>query len=48
MEATRVGLDYLQIGANKAALDRHIAEKDKEHTQAMAAFNEGTWIIVPR
>ncbi|KAI0058575.1 P-loop containing nucleoside triphosphate hydrolase protein [Artomyces pyxidatus] len=38
--ATKLGLQYLQVGSNKAALDVLIQERDYECNEALAAFND--------
>lgn len=40
-EATRIGLQWLQVGANKAALEVMCRQQDEEYQQALAEFNEG-------
>ncbi|KAA1477744.1 P-loop containing nucleoside triphosphate hydrolase protein [Dentipellis sp. KUC8613] len=39
-EATRIGLQYLQIGSNKNALDILLQERDIAYNKAMAEFEE--------
>ncbi|KAI0920810.1 hypothetical protein AcW1_005022 [Taiwanofungus camphoratus] len=39
-EATRIGLQWLQVGANKAALEVMCRQQDEEYQQALAEFNE--------
>jgi len=46
-ENTRVALEYVQVGANKAALEALCKEKDDEFQKALAEFNEGE-ITAPR
>lgn len=43
-ENTRIALEYVQVGANKAALDALCKEKDEEFQKALAEFNEGEMI----
>jgi hypothetical protein len=38
---TRVALEFVQVGANKAALDALCKEKDEEFQKALAEFNDG-------
>lgn len=40
-ESTRVALEFVQVGANKAALDALCKEKDEEFQKALAEFDEG-------
>jgi structural maintenance of chromosomes protein 5 len=40
-DTTRIGIKYLQIGANKAALEDLAQEKDAEYTEALAEFGKG-------
>lgn len=40
-EATRVGLEWAQISANKAALENLCKVKDEEYNKALAEFDEG-------
>jgi hypothetical protein len=40
-ENTRVALEYVQVGANKAALDAMCKEKDEEFQKALADLDEG-------
>ena len=40
-ENTRVALEFVQVGANKVALDALCKEKDEEFQKALAAFDEG-------
>jgi structural maintenance of chromosomes protein 5 len=40
-ESTRISLAYIQIGANKAALDEIIKRKDEKYQQALADFDKG-------
>lgn len=41
VEATRVGLEYLQVGANKAALEVLCEKKDEKYNAAFAEFHRG-------
>jgi structural maintenance of chromosomes protein 5 len=43
-ENTRIALEYVQVGANKAALDALCKEKDEQFQKALAEFNEGETI----
>lgn len=40
-ETTRIGLEFLQIGANKAALQELCDRKDTKYENALREFNEG-------
>jgi hypothetical protein len=40
-DATRVGLKFLQVGANKAALEELSKVKDAAYNDALAAFAKG-------
>lgn len=40
-EATRVGLQYLQVGANKAALEALCEQKDAQYNAAYLEFTKG-------
>ena len=40
-EATRIGIRYLQAGANKAALQELCNKKDEKYQTALAEFNKG-------
>lgn len=40
-EATRVVLEWAQVGANKAALDSLCKAEDEEYQKALLEFNEG-------
>lgn len=44
-DATRIGLEYLQVGANVAALKRLCAEKDVKYENAVQAFNKGCFLL---
>lgn len=41
VEATRSGLEFLQVGANKNALETLCQEKDEKYQRALAEFEEG-------
>lgn len=43
-ENTRVALEFVQVGANKAALDAMCKEKDEEFQKALADLEEGNAI----
>jgi hypothetical protein len=40
-DATRVGLMFLQAGANKTALEKLSRVKDAAYNDALSQFNEG-------
>jgi len=40
-ENTRVALEFVQVAANKAALDALCKEKDEEFQKALAALQDG-------
>jgi hypothetical protein len=42
VEATRSGLEFLQVGANKNALEALCQEKDEKYQRALAEFEEGS------
>jgi hypothetical protein len=41
VENTRVGIKYLQVGANKAVLEALSQEQDTEYRDALAEFKRG-------
>lgn len=41
-ETTRIGLEYLQISANRAFLDELCKRKDEKYNQAMEEFAESS------
>jgi hypothetical protein len=41
VEATRSGLEFLQVSANKNALEALCQEKDEKYQRALAEFEEG-------
>jgi hypothetical protein len=43
MEGTRIGLQFLQVGANKLALEELCKKKDEKYNAALAEFNKG-WL----
>ncbi|KAH7926802.1 P-loop containing nucleoside triphosphate hydrolase protein [Leucogyrophana mollusca] len=45
IEATRSGLEFLQVGANKNALETLCREKDEEYQKALAEFEEADAIF---
>ncbi|KAG1833286.1 P-loop containing nucleoside triphosphate hydrolase protein [Suillus subluteus] len=46
VEATRSGLEFLQVGANKNALEALCQEKDDKYQRALAEFEEADQIFV--
>ncbi|KAG1750954.1 hypothetical protein EDD22DRAFT_252965 [Suillus occidentalis] len=46
VEATRCGLEFLQVGANKNALETLCQEKDEKYQRALAEFEEADQIFV--
>ena len=43
---TRVGLRFLQLGANKAAVERMYEKRTEEFDKALAAFTKGQSVNV--
>jgi len=46
MEATCLGLQFLQIGANKLALEELCEKKDEKYNAALAEFNKGVFALL--
>ncbi|THH15953.1 hypothetical protein EW146_g4614 [Bondarzewia mesenterica] len=40
-DATKVGLQFLQVGSNKVALENYIEEQDVEYRKALSDFHQG-------
>ena len=47
IEATRVGIEYLQVGANKTALEELCQQKDAKYTKAVAEWQDGIRYTIP-
>ena len=41
VKTTRIGINYFQVGANKATLEALSQEKDAEYKDALAEFQRG-------
>jgi hypothetical protein len=46
IEATRVGLECLQVSANKIALEELTQQKDAKYAQTMAEWSEGVQCLL--